>query len=181
LKDGGPFGRISNWRPSSGAELIGRARNEPPATIEDVGVDHRRTYVAMPHEFLNRTNVVAVFEKMRRERVSKGMTRHPPGDSRMVASLVHGALKDGFMKMMSPCPTGLWIFVRSRGGKDPLPFSRAPGCRDLARQSVGQLDIPTTAPKILSVLLPHLLEMNVECRHGAQMPRSHSPAHLSDQ
>jgi hypothetical protein len=37
------------------------------ALVEDMGVDHRRADVPMPEQFLNRPDVVAVFQQVRGE------------------------------------------------------------------------------------------------------------------
>jgi hypothetical protein len=37
------------------------------ALVEDMGVDHRRADVPMPEQFLNRLDVVAVFQQVRGE------------------------------------------------------------------------------------------------------------------
>lgn len=48
---------------------VGWAAHRGRATVEDVRVDHCRGDVAVPDEFLNRADVVLVFEQAGRERV----------------------------------------------------------------------------------------------------------------
>jgi hypothetical protein len=64
-------------------------------------VDHRRGDVAVTEQFLDGANVVAVFEKMRRERVTKGVAARVLRDVRRAQRAAHRALYDGFVKMMS--------------------------------------------------------------------------------
>jgi hypothetical protein len=42
--------------------LVERAPDASPALVQDMGVDHRRTDIAMPEQFLNRPDVVTVFQ-----------------------------------------------------------------------------------------------------------------------
>jgi hypothetical protein len=44
------------------SELVERASDALPALIGNVGIDHRRTDIAMPEQFLNRPDVVTVFQ-----------------------------------------------------------------------------------------------------------------------
>jgi hypothetical protein len=37
--------------------------------MQHVGMDHRRLHIPMPEEFLNRADVVAIFQQVRVERV----------------------------------------------------------------------------------------------------------------
>src|SRR5687767_7662051 len=53
---------------------IQRAADAAATPVEDVGVDHRRGDVAVAKQLLNGTDVVAVLEKMRGERVAQRMT-----------------------------------------------------------------------------------------------------------
>ncbi len=45
--------------------------HSPPATIQDVSVDHRCFHILMPEQFLNRSDVVPIFEQMRSEGMSQ--------------------------------------------------------------------------------------------------------------
>ena len=58
------------------------------------------------------------------------------------------------------------ILLRPRGREHRLPFPRAPDCRDLPCERVWKFNETGAAPKIVPVLLPHLVEMNTECHHG---------------
>ena len=56
-----------------GEDPVAGAAHRGRATVEDVRMDHRRGDVAVPEEFLNRADVVPVFEQVGRERVPNGV------------------------------------------------------------------------------------------------------------
>ena len=75
------------------SQAIDRTANPQRAPIEDVQVDHCRSDVAMPEQFLHGPDVVAVFQQMRRERVTQRiltlpMNRPPP--SFTTVTIFHG-------------------------------------------------------------------------------------------
>jgi hypothetical protein len=43
------------------------------AFVQDMGVDHRRFYIAMAQEFLNGTNIIAGLKQMRGKGVTEGV------------------------------------------------------------------------------------------------------------
>src|SRR2546429_9054357 len=56
-------------------EPVGRRTHGAGSPIQDVRVDHRRPHVAMSEEGLDRPDVVAVLEEVRRERMPEGSTQ----------------------------------------------------------------------------------------------------------
>ena len=58
-------------------ELVERAPDAPPALVQDVGIDHGRTHVAMPEQLLDRSDVVPGLEQMRREAVPQRILTLP--------------------------------------------------------------------------------------------------------
>jgi hypothetical protein len=56
----------ANRAHGSWLQLVRRAPDAQRASIQDVGVDHRRADIRVPEEFLNRSNVGAAFEQMGR-------------------------------------------------------------------------------------------------------------------
>jgi len=50
-------------------QLVERTLHPAPATVEDVGIDHRRAHVGMAEQFLNRADVVARLQQVRCERM----------------------------------------------------------------------------------------------------------------
>ena len=92
----------------------------------------------MTHEFLNSSDVVAIFEQVRCERVPEGMACHPLRDSRAMTRLGDGAPKDGLVQMMPPNLAGRAFFVGASCGNDPLPPPRSAPERNFERPAVGQ-------------------------------------------
>jgi hypothetical protein len=53
-----------------GSETINGAVDPFPAPIQYMGINHRRLHVPMSEEFLNRANVIAIFQQVSGEGVS---------------------------------------------------------------------------------------------------------------
>ena len=66
------------------SELVERAPDTSPALVQDVGINHGRTHIAMPEQFLDRSDVVPGLEQMGREAVPQRILTlpmnqaHPP-------------------------------------------------------------------------------------------------------
>src|SRR5262245_22654766 len=58
-----------SWR--SWRQLVERAPHATPTLVEHVGMDHRRAHVAMTEELLDRSDIVARFEQVGCERVTR--------------------------------------------------------------------------------------------------------------
>src|SRR5688572_8190862 len=99
-------------------------------------IDHRRGHVAVTEQFLDRANIVAVFEKMRRERVAKGVTARVLRDVRRTQRAAHRALYDGFVEMMSSVLSGERVDVGTGSRKHPLPSDLTRCSKILSRQRV---------------------------------------------
>ena len=56
-----PLGSQRIWAFS---EFIGRAANETPPTVQNVGVFHGRADILVPQEFLNRPDIAPFLEQM---------------------------------------------------------------------------------------------------------------------
>ena len=54
-------------------ESIHRASDSSPATVQNMGVYHRGAHVGVPEQFLNRADVVAIFQQMRGEAMTHGV------------------------------------------------------------------------------------------------------------
>ena len=50
--------------------MIHRTEDSSSSTVQHVGVDHGGLYVSMSKQFLNRADIVAVFEQMSGERMA---------------------------------------------------------------------------------------------------------------
>jgi hypothetical protein len=86
-----------------------------------VRVDHRRGYVAVPEEFLDRADVVAGFEEMRGKTVAKRVAGGGLGQARCADRVAEGSLKDSFMEVVAAALARGWVKIGSCCRKDPLP------------------------------------------------------------
>jgi len=77
--------------------------------IQHVRVDHRGAHVAVAEQFLDRPDVIAGFEQMRRKRVTKRVARGGSRDSSRMGGILRGALQDGFMQVMPATLAGLFV------------------------------------------------------------------------
>ena len=50
--------------PAPGPKLVERAPDAAPALVQDMGIDHRRSDIAMAEQFLDRPDVVTAFQQM---------------------------------------------------------------------------------------------------------------------
>ena len=60
-------------RRQADGEAVHRASDSSPPTVQHVRVDHGRTDIGVPEQFLNRADVVAIFRKMRGEGMTHGV------------------------------------------------------------------------------------------------------------
>ncbi len=97
---------------------------------------HCRTHVGVPQQFLQRPDVVPIFQQVRREGVPKRVTRRPLRDPRRAYSLLHGPLHRSLMRVMAAKLPGDDVAILPRGGKHPLP-RQVNGPRRLAVESPG--------------------------------------------
>jgi len=67
-----------------------------------VGVQHRRTDVLVSEQFLDRANIVPIFEQVRREGVAQGMAARVLGEPGFATGFFDRFLEDGFMEMVPP-------------------------------------------------------------------------------
>jgi hypothetical protein len=80
--------------------LIERAPHATPALVEHVRIDHRRAHIAMTQELLDRTDIVARFEQVGRERVPQRVARRRPCIATGSRGVLDGALDDRFVQVM---------------------------------------------------------------------------------
>src|SRR5919198_6002713 len=59
--------RVRYLGPSWVEDPVGRTPDGGWSSVQNVGVDHRRAHVAVAEQLLDRTDVMAVLEQMRRE------------------------------------------------------------------------------------------------------------------
>ncbi len=56
------------------SETVSRAVDTLSPSIEHMRIDHGRTDILVPEEFLHRPNIIAVFKQMGGERMPEGVT-----------------------------------------------------------------------------------------------------------
>jgi hypothetical protein len=86
----------------------------------------------MTEKILDRSDIGAALEKMRRERMTKRMTRNPLPDPNLSDRSPHGTLHLGLMQMMAP-PNPRRIDKRPRSGEQIVPRPFPVGVRHLNR------------------------------------------------
>ena len=104
------------------------------ASIQDVGIDHRRAHVLVAKEFLHGTDGVVIEQQVRGETVAKDMRRDVLADACLASRLADSFLHHRRVQMKSvPNPRESVDVVRG-GGEDPLPASLAVNVGILAGQ-----------------------------------------------
>ena len=84
---------------------IRRALDSARPSVQDMGVDLRRAHVTVPEQFLNRADIMAVFQQVRGERVTEGVAARRFGDPRATDRVLDCALQHGFVQVVaSPLP-----------------------------------------------------------------------------
>ena len=110
-------------------QTIERAAYPKPTRIQHVCVDHRRADIRVTEQFLHRADVVARFQQMRRETMSKRVTTPVLRDLRCTHRFFHRFLQDRWVKMMAALDFGSWIDRTLWSGEGILPFPLAVGWR----------------------------------------------------
>ena len=100
---------------------IGRATDTSPSPVEDVGVDHRRADVLVSEQFLNRPDIIPVFQEMGSERMPEGVAGDRLRDPRLLAGIFDGPLDDGVVEVVPEEATGRCFRKLPVCGKYPLP------------------------------------------------------------
>ena len=102
------------------SKSIYRAANSGRSPVKDMGVDHRRLYIAVAQKFLYGSNVIAAFEQVSGEGMLERMASGPFGKASFPHTRGNRLLHDGFMDMMPPFLTGFRILPAVFLRKDPL-------------------------------------------------------------
>ena len=130
---------------------------------DDVRVRHRRPQVAVPEQFLNRTNVRAFLQQMRRKGVSQSVTRRALGNPARPHSAREGALHRSRVDVMSPPHTvGIPRHARSRKDIPPRPLAIAVRVPSSIAHETRDTN---AAAKIRVVPSSHSPEMAPQCWH----------------
>jgi hypothetical protein len=127
----------------------------------------------MARQFLDGTNVAAVFEEMRRERVAEGVQRGSLRNPGAVHGRFDDALKYRFAEMMSSELSSSTVTVRPCRGEYPLPNPLSPRIRVLARERVRKLDPAGAVPQIAPMLFTSLSEVAAQVAFDCRWQHRH--------
>ena len=95
--------------------------NRQAASIEDVGVNHRRFHVLMAEEFLHSADIVATLQQMRSETMAEGVAGDRLVDSCQTNCLLDCLLQTTLTYVMAAHDACAWVFRRPAWGKNVLP------------------------------------------------------------
>ena len=103
-------------------QTIHRTEHPSSATIQDMRINHRGADIPRAQQFLNRANIIAVFQS----RCVANEWRKYMGTRRLCqlyfpGRLFQGSLENGFVQMMPVLDPGARINADLRGRKHPLP------------------------------------------------------------
>ena len=164
-----------------------------------MGRDHGGTHILVSQEFLHRTDIVAVLQKMGGETVAQGVTAPTFWDAYALESLLHGSLPHRFRHMVSALNTSTRIDCAFGRGKDLLPD---PGCTGMGVLTItgvrhGHLPVSCEAICFVEALHPGKMPLQGLCEQpgehgdpvlgplpiahgevvGGQIDLLHTPAH----
>ena len=91
----------------------------------------------MPQERLDGSDVVAVLEQVRRERVAQGVGAGALGQRGLTDRELEGPLQDRLVQVVAPQLAGQPVSIESRGRENPLPDLFPAGVPVLPRQGGG--------------------------------------------
>ena len=144
------------------SETSDPAADRRRAAVQDVRVDHGGAHVTVSEQFLDRTNVVAVFEEMRREGVPEGVTRGSLGQARLEDGFLDSPLEHGLMEVMPAPLAGDAIDVETGRREGPLPAPLAARVGILPPECPRQLDPAGAVLQVPGVLCANPLEVTHE-------------------
>ena len=72
--------------------MIHRTEDSSSSTVQHVSVNHGRLYVSMSKQFLNRADIIAIFQEVRGERVSQRVAAHRLGQAGLSGRFFDGPL-----------------------------------------------------------------------------------------
>ena len=90
--------------------------------LDGVGVNHGCPHIAVPQQFLNRTDIVIGLQQMAGERMSKGMARGPLSDFGPLHGPFNGLLHMGMVKVVASVFSGFRNVGQDLCRKKPLPY-----------------------------------------------------------
>ncbi len=103
-----------------------------------MGVNHRGAHIPVPKQFLNRPDVIAVFQQMRGEGMTESMAACGFRDASLQDRLLYRALQNGFVEVVPALLSCAPVGIMACRWKDPLPRPRFACIRVFALKSIGQ-------------------------------------------
>jgi len=88
--------------------------HSPAAPVQHVGVNHRGFDILMAQQFLNRADVIPIFQQMGRKRVAESVTTRTLAQAGFSGCLFDSPLQDGFMEVMSSLYSRAWGYAETR-------------------------------------------------------------------
>ena len=133
---------------------IERTADPSPTALQHVRVDHSRTDVLVPQEFLHCPNIVTVLQQGRCKAVPERMTATALGNA-----CPDSFLENSFREMMAALNARTWINGAFRGWKDILPLPGLRGARVFVFEGVREVDFAIPLQHVCFVHQLHLREM----------------------
>ena len=103
------------------SEPVKRAADTVASFVQDMGINHGRSYIFVPHQLLDGSDVVSGFKKMRRKRMSEGVTSDVLDYAGFANGLLYSPLENGLMDVVAAFLAGLDVLPTVLLGEDPLP------------------------------------------------------------
>ena len=101
--------------------LVQRAPDASSSLVQDMGINHRRTDIAVAQELLYGPDIVSSLQQVSAKGVSQGMATRRFGDASPPNRLFDRPLKYRFMEV-TPSTAGHAITMEARRREDPLPI-----------------------------------------------------------
>jgi len=126
--------------------------NSPTASVQHMGVNHRRANVSVAQQLLDRQNIIPILQQVGGKGVAKRMAACRFGDLCFQSGFLEGSLQDRLVQVVPALFAGNSVSIVVGGGKDPLPGPLLPGVGILPLKGIGQGDAAQTSPEILLML-----------------------------
>ena len=143
------------------------------ATVEDMGVDHRRPDALVAEELLDGPDVVAAHQEVGGEGVTQGVAGRRLDDPRLLHRLPEGPLDSPLVEVVPAVGSAPRVGRALRRGKDVLPAPLGVGPWIFPRQRVGEVNPAVPFPQVLLVELLHALQVLLKSRLEASRQHGH--------
>jgi hypothetical protein len=93
----------------TGSETVHWTIDPLPTPVQHMCVYHHCLHIPMSEEFLNRADVIAIFQQVRGKRMPQRVAVDRLGQPYVTRGLLDGPLQHRFVQMMPPVLTGPWV------------------------------------------------------------------------